>query len=179
MSHTTPAPDNVVLLSLGSNIEPRLDRLQRAAKELCSDILTEARCSSIYETDPVGYTEQAPFLNMVITGISHLSATELHRYCKGLEVALGRRNHERWREREIDIDVIYFADEVMSTETLTIPHLHVQDRRFVLQPAVEVAPTLVCPRSGCTMTELLTICTDTSAVRVAFPAFSFPAASQA
>lgn len=164
-SPSTPAPDTMVVLSLGSNIEPRTERLQAAVTALMDRVLQNAACSSFYETDPVGYTDQAPFLNMTVIGSTDQSAEDLHRACKGLEEELGRQHRERWREREIDIDVILFGDEIIATDTLAIPHPEFHHRRFVLQPAAEIAPQAVCPQSGCTMTELLMICTDPSGVR--------------
>jgi len=158
-----------VMLSLGSNIGPRKRRLRDAVRSIATNILSDVRCSSIYETDPVGYTDQAPFLNIVLVGETRLSATDLHEACKGLEIAQGRQHRERWREREIDIDVILYADERMATDVLTIPHPQFHERRFVLQPAFEVAPTMVDPASGCTITELLAICQDTSGVTIVQP----------
>lgn len=158
-----------VLLSLGSNIGPRKRRLRDAVRSIASNILTDVRCSSIYETDPVGYTEQAPFLNIALVGETRLSATDLFEACKGLEIAQGRQHRERWREREIDIDVILYADEQLSTEHLTVPHPQFHERRFVLQPAAEIAPTMADPASGCTIAELLAICLDTSGVTIVQP----------
>ena len=65
--------------------------------------------------------------------------------------------------------MILYADEVIATPSLTIPHPHLQERRFVLQPACEVAPQMVDPRSGCTMQELLAICLDSSGVQIVQP----------
>jgi 2-amino-4-hydroxy-6-hydroxymethyldihydropteridine diphosphokinase len=161
------------MLSLGSNIGPRKRRLRDAARSIAQNILSDVQCSSIYETDPVGFTEQDPFLNVVLVGQTTLSPTDLHEACKGLEVAQGRQHRERWREREIDIDVIFYGDEIVSSDNLQIPHAHVQERRFVLQPAVEVAPKLVDPGSGCTMEELLAICLDHSGVRMVQPPIEF------
>ena len=163
------------MLSLGSNIGPRKRRLRDAVRSIALNILTDVQCSSIYETDPVGYTEQGPFLNIVLVGQTTLSPTDLYEACKGLEVAQGRQHRERWREREIDIDVIFYGDEIMTSEHLQIPHANVQERRFVLQPALEVAPKLVDPRTGCTIEELLAICLDHSGVRIVQPPFEFSA----
>lgn len=146
-------------------MEPRQDRLRAAVTALMERVLQNATCSSFYETDPVGYTDQAPFLNLAVCGTTDLSAAELHRVCKGLEEELGRQHRQRWREREIDVDVILFGDEIIATDTLTIPHPEFHHRRFVLEPAAEIAPLAVCPQSGCTIAELLMICTDQSGVR--------------
>lgn len=155
-----------VVLSLGSNIGPRKRRLRDAVRSIAGNILSDVRCSSVYETDPVGYTDQPAFLNLALVGETTLSAPDLHEACKQLEVVQGRQHRERWREREIDIDVIIYGDEQIANESLTIPHPHLAERRFVLQPIVEIAPEVVDPNTGCTFAELLTICLDTSGVRV-------------
>ena len=155
-----------VVLSLGSNIGPRKRRLKDAVRSIARNILTNVRCSSVYETDPVGFTDQPAFLNIAIVGETTLTVSDLHEACKQLEVAQGRQHRERWREREIDIDVITYGDEQVNTDSLTIPHPHLQERRFVLEPVVEIAPELVDPNSGCTFSELLTICLDAGGVRI-------------
>ena len=154
-----------VLLGLGSNISSRKKRLKAAVNRLIGSILHDAVVSSIYETEPVGYTDQKAFLNMVIMGETTLSPSKLHEAVKAMEVAQGRVHRERWREREIDVDVLLYGDEIVRTDDLTIPHEHMHERRFVLVPAVEIAPQMVHPVMGCTMEELLMICPDKSAVK--------------
>lgn len=153
-----------VMLSLGSNIGPRKRRIRDAIQRISNSILTNVQASALYETEPVGFTDQPVFINVVIIGETELSPIDLHEACKGLELAQGRVHRERWHEREIDIDVILFGDEVVETKELSIPHPRMHERRFVLVPAAEIARTMVDPLTGCSMEELLIICQDKSGV---------------
>ena len=158
-------PAETVLLSLGSNIGPRKRRIRDAIQRISTSIMSNVKVSSLYETEPIGFTEQPKFINVVITGETELSATDLHEACKGLELAQGRVHRDQWREREIDIDVILYGDEVIESDRLTVPHPRMRDRRFVLVPATEIAPDLVDPATGCSMQELLAICEDKGEVK--------------
>ncbi|HLP28120.1 MAG TPA: 2-amino-4-hydroxy-6-hydroxymethyldihydropteridine diphosphokinase [Candidatus Didemnitutus sp.] len=155
-----------VLLSLGSNIGDSRAMVRRAMLEIERSILTDTRRSHLWLTDPVGYTDQPPFINAAIVGACEHTAQEIHDRCKEIEVALGRRQRERWREREIDIDVILVGMEIIDEGELHIPHARMEERRFVLAPCHEIAPDMISPRSGKTITELLAQCPDDSAVVV-------------
>lgn len=155
-----------VLLSLGSNLEPRAERIAAAIEHLKQHALTNVVASSIYVTEPVGFRDQPDFLNAVVIGDCALTAEELFRVCKGIEQTLGRTRREQWREREIDIDILLYGDSTLSNEHLTIPHPRMTERRFVLVPAAEVAPLLVDPFTKNTITEMLRTCADTSRVTV-------------
>lgn len=157
MSHT-------VLLSLGSNLGDSRAMIRAAMEAIEHDVLTDAVRSSLWVTEPVGYTDQPTFVNAAIVGTSSLSAREIHDRCKAIETRLGRQRRERWREREIDIDVVLVGDEMMDDGTLCVPHPRMAERRFVLAPCAEIAPDMVSPEHGCTITELLAICPDTSGV---------------
>jgi len=159
---STPTP---FLLSLGSNLEPRAERMQLALSMLASTF-GELVISHLYETSPVGYTDQPDFLNCCVSGITGFDAVELHATCKSVEQAIGRMNRERWREREIDIDVILLGSMQIETENLTLPHPRMQDRRFVLIPAAEIAPHMIDPRTGLRIEELLQGCKDAGIVRL-------------
>jgi 2-amino-4-hydroxy-6-hydroxymethyldihydropteridine diphosphokinase len=114
----------------------------------------------------VGYVDQPQFVNGAMIGTSDLAAREIHDRCKAIEQMLGRTQRERWREREIDIDVIIIEGEVFDDDGIHIPHERMSERRFVLVPSFEIASTLVCPRSGQTIEQLLAVCSDTSTVDV-------------
>lgn len=159
-------PPTTVLLSLGSNLEPRAERIIEAIRIIGDEILGSVIPSSMYETEPVGYTDQPAFINAALVGTTELSAEEVHRRVKELEQRLGRQHRQRWREREIDIDVILYGDLVEDNEILTIPHPRMQERRFVLEPCAEIAPDLLHPVYHQTVRGLLEACPDTSAVKV-------------
>lgn len=162
-----------VLLSLGANLGDRQATLERAATLLRDEALGgEIRCSAVYETDPVGYREQPPFLNIAAAGETCLPPEELHAVCRGIERRLGRRERPRWHEREIDIDILLYGGAVLANETLEIPHPRMTERRFVLEPAAEIAPEMPHPLAGKTLRELAAECADTSQVRRASVLFA-------
>ncbi len=121
--------------------------------------------SSFYETEPVGYSDQPWFLNAVVSGYTYLTAEHLLILCKSLEYMMGRRKRERWHEREIDIDILLYNDSVFSDLFLTIPHPQMLKRRFVLQPAAEIASNILHPSANLPLGQLLDNCEDTSVVR--------------
>lgn len=155
-----------VVLSLGSNIGDKKLYLERAIdlikkKKLLSDIII----SSIYETEPVGFLKQDWFMNMVISGESIYSPFELFREIKSIELEIGRQHRAKWHEREIDIDIILFGNEILDTETLTIPHPRFHERKFVLLPLNEIESEIVNPVNKLKVLNLLESCQDTSIVR--------------
>ncbi|MBK9183919.1 MAG: 2-amino-4-hydroxy-6-hydroxymethyldihydropteridine diphosphokinase [Ignavibacteria bacterium] len=156
-----------VLLSLGSNIGNSREMVRAAMTEIERTILSDTLRSQMWLTDPVGYTDQPPFINAAIVGSSDLSAQEIHDRCKNIENQLGRQQRERWREREIDIDVILVGDVIVDDGHLQIPHARMEERRFVLAPCQEIAPEMVSPRTGMSIGELLNVCPDTSSVAIA------------
>lgn len=153
-----------VLLSLGSNLEPRAERIAAAVEALSQNVLTDVLRSQLYATEPVGFVDQPEFLNVAIVGNTTLTPEELFAACKSVEGVIGRQHRERWREREIDIDILLFGDMMFWNEQLTIPHPRMKDRRFVLEPAAEIAPSMVDPSTKRTIAELLAACADHSRV---------------
>lgn len=142
-----------VYLSLGSNLGDREDHL-RTAGDLLKQRIEISGVSSLYETDPVGVTDQPPFLNLVIRGITELSPRELLEFVKGIERDVGRRPTFRWGPRVVDIDILMLGDEVIEEPDLVIPHRELTKRAFVLLPLTEIAPDVVVPGAGMTVHEL-------------------------
>lgn len=143
-----------ILLALGANLEPRRERIEEAMRLLELEALTDTRRSSMYATEPVGYTDQPDFLNAAITGTTSLGAEELFSICKDIERRIGRQHRDQWREREIDIDIILYGVQVIDTPLLTIPHPRMHERAFVLDPAAEIAPDMLHPVLGTTIGQL-------------------------
>ena len=140
---------NTAYLSLGSNIGDRLDMLQEAVCELMNQTdLRVTQISSVYETAPVGYTEQASFLNMVVEVQSDLSAFKILSICLETEQVLGRIREFRWGPRSIDLDILLYNDENMESENLIIPHPRMHERGFVLVPLLELIPNGNHPITG-------------------------------
>jgi 2-amino-4-hydroxy-6-hydroxymethyldihydropteridine diphosphokinase len=126
-----------------------------SALQMLREVVDIDKISSVYETEPVGYLDQPRFLNMVCSGQTVSSPHELLRQTKAIEEALGREPSFRNAPRPIDIDILLYDDLCFETEHLTIPHPRMSERAFVLVPLVEIAPTVVEPRSGKTAQELL------------------------
>lgn len=95
--------------------------------------------SSVYETKPLGNTNQSNFLNAVIKMKTSYSLVEMIDYLKNLEIELGRKESEKWGPREIDLDLLFFDDIVFENDRVKVPHYGIQDRDFVLIPLNEIA----------------------------------------
>lgn len=156
----------IVLLGLGANLGDRLDTLRRAVALLVErGAIYAPVCSQVYETAPVGYTEQPAFLNIVVAAGTLLLPEKLLAVCREVETALGRVQREKWHEREIDIDLLLYRNKIIARENFSVPHPAMHQRRFVLVPAVEIVPDMMHPALCRTLAELLAACNDDAAVR--------------
>lgn len=145
---------NLAYLSLGSNIGNRFEMLKEAVQILREHpSIDVTRVSSVYETEPVGFTKQAAFLNMVVEIESNSSAEEILFICLKTEQALGRIREFRWGPRCIDLDILLFNDENMVSEKLTVPHPRMHERGFVLVPLIELVPNGIHPITGVSFCE--------------------------
>lgn len=143
-------------IALGTNIEPRAEHLTDALNALAGEkLITISKKSSIYETAPVGYLDQADFLNMVIEIDTSLHATDLLDACQAIEQQLGRKRSIRFGPRTIDLDILVYNQENRQTERLTIPHPRMHERAFVLVPLEEIASDLKILTCNKTVAELL------------------------
>jgi 2-amino-4-hydroxy-6-hydroxymethyldihydropteridine diphosphokinase len=133
--------ENQAFISLGSNIGNRYDYLKNAIQRLINYPEIElVNCSSIYETDPVGYEDQDLFLNMVIHVETCWSAEQLLDICLRTEQELGRKRDIRWGPRTIDLDILLYNQENITTEKLIVPHPRMLERPFVMIPLSEICP---------------------------------------
>ncbi|HWR38860.1 MAG TPA: 2-amino-4-hydroxy-6-hydroxymethyldihydropteridine diphosphokinase [Patescibacteria group bacterium] len=154
----------MIVLGLGSNLGDRAENIRRAVALLSEqkEIAVE-KVASLYETEPVGYVDQAPFLNTVVEIKTTLSPRELLERCLQVELQMGRVREVRWGPRNIDIDLLIYNDVVWEDAELILPHPRLQDRRFVLVPLQELAADeIVC--QGARAAELLARTPDTSQV---------------
>ncbi len=141
--------DISVFLCLGSNKGDRDRQLVGGVDALERSGVSVDRRSSVYETEPVGMDDQPWFLNQVIGGTTRLTPVALLDTCKRIEQAFGRESTPvRFGPRTLDIDILLYGNEVLSTDRLTVPHPRMHERRFVLEPLMEIAPQLVDPRDG-------------------------------
>lgn len=128
----------MIILALGTNIEPREQYLKDALVKIEENDLKIILESSIYETPAWGGVADQNFLNMCIEVETSLGAYELLDKIQKIELELGRVRKEHWGNRTIDIDIITFADLVFNDDRLTVPHKYIHDRNFVLAPLVEM-----------------------------------------
>ncbi|OGF57211.1 MAG: 2-amino-4-hydroxy-6-hydroxymethyldihydropteridine diphosphokinase [Candidatus Fraserbacteria bacterium RBG_16_55_9] len=156
-----------VFIGLGSNLSHRQEFIERAIALLAETQSTELiRRASLYETEPVGYEDQPWFLNTVIEVRTRLPPQELLVRLKEIESRLGRRGEERWRPRQIDLDLLLYGNRIMNESTITIPHTGMHTRRFVLTPLAEIAPDVVHPVCGKTIMDLLRALDDQKGVQL-------------
>jgi 2-amino-4-hydroxy-6-hydroxymethyldihydropteridine diphosphokinase len=144
---------SIAFLSLGSNLGDRWKNLERAIKEL-SSLGKVLKVSQFYETKPYGYFDQPDFLNAALLLETHLEPETLLHRIKEIEKNMGREDNGRWRERIIDIDIIFYDDLVIDTPRIKIPHPETPYREFVLKPLKEIAPTMIHPVLKKTVEEL-------------------------
>lgn len=154
-----------VFLGIGSNVGDRARFLRSAGERLLKlEQVNVIAASSVYETDPVGKTDQPKFLNAVVEIETSLPPPALMHRLKNIEAEMGRTQHERWGPREIDIDILLYDGLVYSDAELHVPHSELARRKFVLVPLREIASDLVHPVSGMTVTELAKACVDSGRV---------------
>ena len=146
-----------VLLSIGSNIGNRHGYLQLAVNEL-KTVASSIRCSSLYETEPVGNTDQDFFYNAGIWLYTDLNPKDLMILILKIEQRAGRQRAIRYGPRTLDIDIIFYDQQIIREDGLIIPHPEYVHRRFVLAPLAEIAPGWMCPVYKKTLTELLDQC---------------------
>ena len=128
----------MIILALGTNIEPREQYLKDALRKIEANNLKIKKLSSVYETPAWGGVADQNFLNMCIEVETSLGAYELLDTIQKIELELGRVRKEHWGNRTIDIDIITFDDLVFNDDKLIVPHKYIHDRNFVLAPLVEM-----------------------------------------
>lgn len=153
-------------LSLGSNLGDREANLRGAIARL-SELGSVSRVSALYETEPVEVAGQQPwFLNCAAAVETELAPLEFLKSLLAIEHTMGRERTEPKGPRTIDIDIIFFGDEVLDTKELSVPHPAMQHRRFVLEPLAEIAPEARHPVLQRTVRELLnSLPADSGAIR--------------
>jgi len=143
----------VAYLSLGSNMGDRHENLKKAL-EFLSQRLRITKLSSVYDTEPMEVADQPRFLNQVCEVSTVLKPEMLLTVAKGIESKMGRLPKSHNLPRPIDIDILFYSDFIMETPDLTIPHVKIAERAFVLIPLSEIAPDLAHPITGKTVRQM-------------------------
>jgi 2-amino-4-hydroxy-6-hydroxymethyldihydropteridine diphosphokinase len=155
---------NKVYLLIGGNLGDRLVNMLNAIRLIeiqCGRIIEK---SSIYETEAWGFTDQPVFYNQALLLETHLDAQNLMQQFIDIELALGRKRDIPLGPRSIDIDIIYFNEDVIALPNITIPHPRMEKRNFVLTPLSEIAPQYIHPILKLSNVQLLKDCEDKSHV---------------
>jgi len=145
----------VVYLGLGSNMGTKEDNIRKALS-LIEKLAVVKRTSPLYTTEPVGTIKQDWFLNCVVHIETDMEPHKLLDALKSLERTLGRVNPVKNAPRTIDIDILFYGNQIIHTRHLIIPHPLLQDRLFVLQPMMDLAPSFVHPLLNKSIQELYT-----------------------
>jgi 2-amino-4-hydroxy-6-hydroxymethyldihydropteridine diphosphokinase len=156
---------NIVYLSLGSNLGNRMKYLNDAMGLIEKEIGVIVKKSSVYETEPWGIKDQSMFLNMAVCVNTDLLPEKLLETILRIEHKLGRIRIEKWYERIIDIDILFYNDFVINQSDLMIPHPYLQERKFVLEPLNEIEADFNHPVLQITIKKLLLNCSDKTNVK--------------
>lgn len=151
---------NGIYLLLGSNMGNRLEYLKTAEALLIQEGIQILDESSIYETEPWGKRNQDWFLNVMLQVNTSKAPQDLLESLLKIEKDLGRIRKEKWGERCIDIDIIYYNDQLIETARLIIPHPGIENRRFTLIPLTEMCSIELHPKNGKTQMQMLADCSD-------------------
>lgn len=154
-----------IFLLIGTNLGDRYLNIKVAVQKIAEKTGEIVKTSSVYETAAWGKTDQPNFFNLALQITTKKNPYELLKVLQSIEKDMGRIRIKKWEERIIDIDILYFADEVIDTPELVIPHPEIKNRRFALEPVVEIAADLIHPVLKKSNQQLLNECQDDLNVR--------------
>jgi 2-amino-4-hydroxy-6-hydroxymethyldihydropteridine diphosphokinase len=138
----------LVFLGLGSNLGDREGYLRQGVEGIRRRGVHGVALSALYETDPVGYPHQPPFLNMALCAHTPLSPHEVLEVCRAVEGEAGRTRPFPNAPRTLDVDILLYGEVAMTSPSLTLPHPRLHERAFVLIPLCDLAPDVVHPCLG-------------------------------
>lgn len=136
---------NRVYVAFGTNIGDKNKNIEKAIEMMKDRGLKVIKMSQIYKTEPYGYTEQPEFLNGVLEVLTDLDAVNVLKILLEIEKDMGRVREFKWGPRIIDLDILFFNDEIIDEKDLKVPHPDMQNREFVLKPLCDIAPNFIHP----------------------------------
>ena len=154
-----------VYLLLGGNLGDRENNISLALKYLEKEVGVITKKSLIYETKAWGLHTQPDFLNIAVEIDTNLLPVNLLKKTQNIENLIGRKRGEKWAARTMDIDILFYDEEIIKTEKLVIPHPLMAERLFVLKPLNDIAPDLIHPILKIPIKQLLQNCLDNLSVK--------------
>ncbi len=143
-------------IGIGSNLGDKRGNIRRAVEALGADPGNRrVRCSPLYSTEPVGKKDQDWFVNGVVSLETSLGPRELLELLISIEKKMGRVRREKWGPRTIDLDILFYEDQILKEPNLQVPHPRLHERKFVLLPLRDLAPDWIHPELGKTVSRLL------------------------
>ena len=151
---------NDIYILLGANLGSPIEQLELAKNLLIENLGLLHNASSIYQSEAWGIEDQPIFYNQVLHLATSHDAISCLDICQQIENKLGRTREIKWGARLIDIDILYFNNDIIESERLHVPHRFIPQRNFTLVPLCEIAPNYLHPQLGLTNNELLVNCSD-------------------
>ncbi len=144
----------IVYIALGTNMGNLKENIQTAIKKMKEAQISISKIAEPLHNKAYGKTDQDDFLNTVVEAETNLDPWDLLDALQTIETQMGRVRKEHWGPRIIDLDIVLYEDRIIETERLTVPHPDMKNRDFVLYPLAEIAPDLVHPIEGKTISQM-------------------------
>lgn len=158
---------NIVFTGIGSNVgDPEANCLKAIDYLQQTDSSRIISKSSLYKTEPVGYSKQDWFVNCVVKLETEWDIREFLEFSKSIERNFGTKSNIRWGPREIDIDILFYNKRVIDERDLKVPHPMIHKRKFVMIPMLEIEPCFIHPVLGRSMKDLLNDLMETQRVEM-------------
>jgi 2-amino-4-hydroxy-6-hydroxymethyldihydropteridine diphosphokinase len=151
---------NKLVLSLGSNLGNRYTYLLQAIASIDTSFDTKSTVAHFYETPPWGDVYQSQFINTAVSLYTDIPAAKCLTLLQYIEDSIGRTKTRKWGPRCIDIDIIFYGDKFLKIKDLSIPHLRMHERAFVIKPITDLSPDFIHPTLNKNMTQLLSEIAD-------------------
>tara|TARA_B100000676_G_C17664437_1_gene623102 strand:- start:69 stop:554 length:486 start_codon:yes stop_codon:yes gene_type:complete len=155
-----------IYLQLGTNLGDKRQNLIKAFRFIKNEIGVILLHSKIYKSESWGVDSQNLYLNQVLLVESSLTPQELLKKTQSIEIRMGRVRKEKWEDRIIDIDILFYDNILINSKHLRIPHKHIENRLFVLKPLCDIASRFVHPVYGSSIRDMLMNCVDTLKVEI-------------